>query len=139
MAIFKQIKKTKVITRIQETQLFEYVMNEINQNDRKEGIWGQALVASEGDQEKARALYIKLRVEALKDEISLDTIIHDERLRAIQMANNLAEVETNSNEPIYLSQNEQEALKGRLYPKWGLWVLAIIVLAACWIHRNKVF
>ena len=53
MAIFKQIKKTKVITRIQETQLFEYVMNEINQNDRKEGIWGQALVASEGNQEKA--------------------------------------------------------------------------------------
>lgn len=139
MAIFKQIKKTKVVTRIQETQLFEYVMNEINQNDRKEGIWGQALVASEGDQEKARALYIKLRVEALKDEISLDTITQDERLRAIQMANNLAGVEANSDEPIYLSQNEQEALKGRLYPKWGLWVLAIIVLAACWIEIKKFF
>ena len=49
MAFLKQIKKTNVISRLQETQLFEYVMNEIKRDDRKEGVWGQALVASEDD------------------------------------------------------------------------------------------
>ena len=138
MAFLKQIKKTNVISRLQETQLFEYVMNEIKRDDRKEGVWGQALVASEGDQQKAEALYVKRRVNSLKDEIALDTIIKDEELRAIQMINHLSEEEITSKKPIYLSKEEQEAMKisresDYKVLKWfagiALFVLAIRVLS----------
>ena len=82
MAFFKN--KTSILQRQQETKLFEYVMDEIANNIRNQGVWGQALVKANGDEKKAEAEYIKLRVDNLKDEILLDVIIEDEKLRAIQ-------------------------------------------------------
>ena len=83
MVLFKKTKN-KVLTRRQETQLFEHVMQEIKRDERNEGIWGQALVSSQGDADKARAIYIQLRVDYLKDEIFLDQILHDEIFEAFQ-------------------------------------------------------
>ncbi len=87
MGLFRRNDKNAVAKRMLETKLFEYVMHEINSDERKEGTWGQALTKTEGEEKKAKALYIKLRVEALKDEIAMNSIIEDEQLRAIQLLN----------------------------------------------------
>ena len=84
MVLFKGKDKLSILERKQETKLFEYVMEEINNGKPNKGIWGQAIVKSNGDEKKAEAEYIKLRVESLKDEIALNNIIENEKLREIQ-------------------------------------------------------
>ena len=84
MSFFNQFNKMSIIQRQQETKLYEFVMDEIKDGVRHQGSWGKALVKCEGDEQKASAEYIKLRVQELKDFITLENIIEDERLKAIQ-------------------------------------------------------
>ena len=84
MGLFNQNNKESVIGRMVETKLFEYVMDELADGNKQRGIWGQAMVECEGNETKAEAAYIKLRVQSLKDEITLGNIIEDEALKAIQ-------------------------------------------------------
>ena len=84
MSFFNQFNKMSIIQRQQETKLYEFVMDEIKEGIRHQGSWGKALVKCEGDEQKASAEYIKLRVQELKDFITLENIIEDERLKAIQ-------------------------------------------------------
>ena len=71
MAFFKSKDKFSIFQRKHETYLYELVMEEIANNERNKGLWGQAIVKSNGDEKKAEAEYIKLRVESLKDEIEI--------------------------------------------------------------------
>ena len=71
MAFFKSKDKFSIFQRKHETYLYELVMEEIADNKRNKGLWGQAIVKSNGDEKKAEAEYIKLRVESLKDEIEI--------------------------------------------------------------------
>jgi len=84
MSLFNQFNKMTIIQRQQETKLYEFVMDEIKDGVRHQGSWGKALVNCEGDEQKASAEYIKLRVQELKDYITLNNIIEDERLKAIK-------------------------------------------------------
>ena len=71
MGLFKGKDKLSIFQRKHETYLYELVMEEIAKNERQKGIWGQAIVKSNGDEKKAEAEYIKLRVESLKDELEI--------------------------------------------------------------------
>jgi len=84
MSFFNQYKKISIIKKQQETMLYEIVMNEIEEGFRHKGSYGKALVKCQGDEKKAEAEYIKLRVEDLKDFILLNDIIEDEKLRAVK-------------------------------------------------------
>jgi len=84
MVFFKKDKKLSILQKKQETKLFEFVMDEINSNNRQQGTWGKAIAEKNGDLKKAEANYITLRVEELKDEIELNNIIEDEKLKEIQ-------------------------------------------------------
>jgi hypothetical protein len=55
--------------RLAEEQLYQIVVDEIKRDEKREGLWAKALVEAEGDKEKTQALYIKLRVQSLKDEL----------------------------------------------------------------------
>ena len=71
MGLFTRNDKLSIFQRQHETKLFEFVMDEIANNKRQKGLWGQAIVKSNGDEKKAEAEYIKLRVESLKDELEV--------------------------------------------------------------------
>ena len=71
MSLFKSKDKFSIFERQQETKLFELVMDEIASDKRHKGIWGQAIVKANGDEKKAEAEYIRLRVESLKDELEV--------------------------------------------------------------------
>ena len=51
-----------------EIQLYELVAEELEQGEQSKGLWAKALAEGEGNIEKAKGLYIKLRVEMIKDE-----------------------------------------------------------------------
>ena len=49
--------------------LYAEAIREIEQGLRRDGLWGKAIADSEGDDKKAKGLYLKYRVQALKDEL----------------------------------------------------------------------
>jgi transposase-like protein len=54
--------------RLSEIELYELVAEEIENNQQSKGLWVKALSDSEGDLDKGQALYVKLRVQMIKDE-----------------------------------------------------------------------
>ena len=93
MVFFKSKDKLSIFQRQQETKLFEFVMDEIANNNRQKGLWGQAIVKSNGDEKKAEAEYIKLRVESLKDELEIQKQNEDEQAILKAELNKIAEEE----------------------------------------------
>jgi hypothetical protein len=54
--------------RLSEIQLYELVAEELEKGEQSKGLWAKALAEGEGNIEKARGLYIKLRVKMVQDE-----------------------------------------------------------------------
>ena len=48
-----------------EEDLYEIAYSEVNADTRRQGLWAKALSESMGDEQKAQALYIRLRTEQL--------------------------------------------------------------------------
>lgn len=69
MGLFSAFRKTAVITRKQDEQLYSMVAKELAEHIRYDGLWVKALALADGNKEKQLAEYVKLRVQALKDEI----------------------------------------------------------------------
>ena len=77
--------------RFTEEDLFDQVAREVAKNARKDGLWTKALSESGMNEERAKALYIKLRVEQLHDEAyqlieKLKIQEHQELLRLLDEA-----------------------------------------------------
>ena len=81
MDLFKKYRQQSALNRVQEERLFAFVLEEIENSKIKPGLYAQALVATKGDDQKARAAYIKLRVQAIKDQFTIQQIV-DEAYRA---------------------------------------------------------
>ena len=64
----KEIWNNISITTSEEEKIYEKVAIEV-EKDRKEGIWTKALVQSDGDENKTKIQYIKLRVEIITNEL----------------------------------------------------------------------
>jgi len=71
MSIFDDIRAAGATFRLTEESLYAEAFREIESGQRRDGIWAKALVESDMDQVKAGAKYIKLRVQSLKDEITV--------------------------------------------------------------------
>jgi hypothetical protein len=61
----------EAMTREVEEELYAKVLQEIERGERRDGLWAKALVAANGDESIAKAQYIKLRVQSLKNEAKL--------------------------------------------------------------------
>jgi hypothetical protein len=65
LGIFDKYKKKSALNRLQEEHLFASVAQEVEMVLTKKGLYAQALVGAEGNEQKAGALYIKRRVQAI--------------------------------------------------------------------------
>ena len=59
----------KATERLFEEQLYSQVATELFEGKEDHGIWAKAIADAEGNSEKAKGLYIKHRVQSIKDEI----------------------------------------------------------------------
>ena len=76
--MFRKIANVAALNRKEMEAVYEIVAVEVEQGDVKKGLWAQALVKSEGDQKKAEAAYLKLRVQAiLDDKHLLESVLRD--------------------------------------------------------------
>jgi len=69
-----------------EEQLYSSVTEEIERNEIHKPLWTRALANSDNDKQKAQALYIKYRVQKLKDEISDQQELQREQRRKEERA-----------------------------------------------------
>ena len=54
MDLFKKYRQQSALNRVQEERLFAFVLEEIENSNIEPGLYAQALVATEGDDQKAR-------------------------------------------------------------------------------------
>jgi hypothetical protein len=99
MGIFDKFKTSTAIDRLSEEKLYEQVAQELKAGKKREGIWVKAMAKSGGDLNKAEALYIELRVQAIKDEASL------------AKAQNKLKEELEENQRSARKQREMESIK----------------------------
>lgn len=76
--MFNFIKKKIIETRDKDDMLFEYVMEEMEDDVIIKSSWAKAIAYSEGDENKAKSLYMQYRVQAIKDMLTKFNIAHNE-------------------------------------------------------------
>ena len=105
MAIFKNAEE-----RLAENYVYELVAKELQEGFRKDGLWLRAATEAEGDEQKTRRLYVRYRVQEIKDELNLKAQLEEEAA-AVQAVKERSEArkmelagseETNGNELAWL-------------------------------------
>lgn len=80
--MFEKFRRTSAATRLFEEQIYEQVVHELANGQRRDGLWAKALASSDGIEDKAKALYIQYRVQSIKDEIKVHEVIEEEAVKA---------------------------------------------------------
>ena len=71
MGFFNKDNSVGAISRLTEEAFYAEALREIESGRRRDGIWAMAMAECEMDQARAGSRYIKLRVQSLKDEMTL--------------------------------------------------------------------
>jgi len=76
--LFEKFKRNSAAARLLEEQLYERVVLELSQNQRRDGLWAKAMANSDGSEDKAKSLYIKYRVQSIKDEAEINEAVAEQ-------------------------------------------------------------
>ena len=68
MLTFKNLRRSSAAHRLAEEQLYQAALAELDTLGMRGGLWAKALAAVAGDEQKARGLYLKYRVQSMIDE-----------------------------------------------------------------------
>jgi len=71
MGIPNSINSAGAASRLTEEAFYAEALREIESGMRRDGIWAMVMAECDMDQGRAGARYIKLRVQSLKDEMTL--------------------------------------------------------------------
>jgi hypothetical protein len=63
--------KNNAADRILEEKLYDKTIEEIEGDVFRQGLWAKALLESGGNENLARQIYVRLRVQSMKDEIKI--------------------------------------------------------------------
>ncbi len=77
MKIFEQEQIQSALNRLAEEELYAIVLAEVEGGIRKDGVWENALTDASFDENIAKTLYMRYRVQSLKDEILIREIERD--------------------------------------------------------------
>jgi hypothetical protein len=69
MTIFDEVRAKGAKFRLTEELLYAEVMREMESGLRRDGLWAKALTESNFNESEAKAKYIKLRIQSLRDEL----------------------------------------------------------------------
>lgn len=74
MKFFDKLRNNAAKSRISEEMIYEQVSEELNSGIRREGLWAKALSESNGSDDVAKSIYIKLRYQSIVDEVTVTGI-----------------------------------------------------------------
>jgi hypothetical protein len=127
---------------VSDEVLYEYVIDEMEQSELIKGLWAKALAYAEGNDAKAKALYMQYRVQAIKDQlltlrIDLGDLSKDELFEIIkngftaipQELRNIKEQKIIAEEKaIVIAIKEEETKKeNEKYSKFGGWLIVFAI------------
>ena len=75
MSILSKWRVGRARDRLLEEEMYQMVNAEMEQGIIRDGLWTKAIAICEGDDKKAKATYITLRVQSLRDEAELATAV----------------------------------------------------------------
>ena len=133
MSISDLYKKSRISSRLVEEELYAEALRELEQGIRRDGLWAKAFAKSEGNEEKAKALYIELRVQAYRDELALYEMQLEEKKREhTQSEQNIKGEGKDQNNSAEKMQAREESIKLILRKKLGREPTAIEIEKAKW-------
>lgn len=135
--MFNFIKKSIIANRAEETILYEYVLDEIEDGYKVRGLWAKSLAMSEGDENKAKSLYMQYRVQNIKDFFISLKIAYDE-LSKTQIRNKLSNL-NNEKEEIKYSSKEKEDESISILDKVSLSSIILFILLLSTLLTNLKF
>jgi len=88
VSIWQKVQDRVVLTRLEEEALHAVALEHYESGERRKGLWAKALIESEGSLPKAEAVYLRLLVTAMRDELYIwgrlqDAIAQEHYSRAI--------------------------------------------------------
>jgi len=66
----RKVETTLADSRLEEELMYKHAIREMDAGLIREGLYAKALSNSPGDEEKVKSLYIKYRVQSIKDELN---------------------------------------------------------------------
>ena len=73
--MFDKFRLNSAKARLLEEKVYEQVVQELAQGFRRDGLWAKAMAEGNGSEERAKSIYIKLRVQSIKDEMEVNVDI----------------------------------------------------------------
>ncbi len=99
MGLFDKVKKTTIESRRYEEKLYEVALEEVEAGEVRKGLYAKALSKADGDKEKADGIYLKLRVQAIMDDIESEQIERRDGERAYKALQELRNAEGIESKP----------------------------------------
>lgn len=127
MGLIDDYKANRSLGRLKEEQIYEIVHHEMAAGERRSGLWAKAISQSDGNEQKAISIYVKLRYQSILDEI----VVINDRQKESQ-----AKVETNRKQISELPKVNDGAFSAKLSAKESdtfvfVGIVAIALLVGC--------
>lgn len=103
--MFRKLKLSKSVARIQEEKLYEVVAIELSNDNVNIGLWTKAVADAEGDDNKVKSLYIKYRVQSLIDEVNLVSTVEEKKAEPDYLHNSIKKEKNNQSK--FTTENER--------------------------------
>lgn len=73
MSLWKTVQDTSVIGRARDEALHAAALQELRSGRRRDGLWAKALIEAKGESAHTEAVYLRLLVVALRDEMYISS------------------------------------------------------------------
>ena len=120
--------KKEISQRAEDELLYEYVMEEMEQEANYiKGLWAKAMAYSEGNNEKAKSLYMQYRVQSIKDDLKLLEIEY-KKLTKEKLWDTIKHSFKSEEERIKLQKEVKEKKEAEKYSKLGGWLIFFAII-----------
>ncbi len=124
--------KKEISQRTEDELLYEYVMEEMEQEPNYiKGLWAKAMAYSEGNNDKAKSLYMQYRVQSIKDDFKLLEIAYNE-LSKDKLWDTIKNSFGNDEEKQKIKQEQKLKQEENKYGKIRGWLIFFAVLLVLW-------
>ena len=107
--LFSKFSKTrKLVDKEIMYGFYEQVSKEIQSGHKEEGVWAKAFAESEGDEQKAKAIYIELMVEKMDLEYEARLELEKESEKEKQLAERKKQEEIAYNRPDKIEERKKQ-------------------------------
>ncbi len=136
MGLLERLRAKNAVHRLSDEAVYTLVAQEIAAGHRRDGLWAKALSETGMNEAQAKARYITLRAQSLRDELTL------EEARAAHLATKSKSVVPRS-EPVAIlpASPEHQQVSPQQWREekrraWKEWLLCVLLVGVGWLIHN---